>query len=310
MKKRNIKKALTVGQSMAQETLKRRRKAAAARKRALAKSPSVVMRSIVATTKGVKAKAPVSAATAGVLIAEGDSWFDYPLHDVLSDLEDLHGYDVESVARKGDNVEDMAYSDGQLDSFARRVEKVLRTGVKPKAILVSGGGNDIAGDEFAILLNHATSSIAGLNASIVTGIIDEHVHDAYVTILKAITFVCESLIGEAVPILIHGYDYPVPDGRGFLGGWGPLPGPWFEPGFRRKGYQAMKSRMSIVAELIVRFNAMLESVAGRTPFTHVRYVNLRKTLSTGSDYEEWWANELHPTRKGFEAVTAKFAAAL
>jgi hypothetical protein len=22
--------------------------------------------------------------------------------------------------------------------------------------------------------------------------------------------------------VIHGYDYPVPDGRGFLGGWGPF----------------------------------------------------------------------------------------
>src|SRR5690242_5010477 len=27
---------------------------------------------------------------AGLLIAEGDSWFDYPLHDVLSMLEDDH----------------------------------------------------------------------------------------------------------------------------------------------------------------------------------------------------------------------------
>src|SRR5688500_10522663 len=51
-----------------------------------------------------------SRATAGVLIAEGDSWFDYPLNDVLRLLEDDYGYDVESVAHKGDCVEDMAYS--------------------------------------------------------------------------------------------------------------------------------------------------------------------------------------------------------
>ena len=50
-------------------------------------------------------------------IAEGDSWFDYPFHDVLSDLEDSYGFDVESVAHMGDTVEDMAYSDGQLDDF-------------------------------------------------------------------------------------------------------------------------------------------------------------------------------------------------
>ena len=47
--------------------------------------------------------------------------------------------------------------------------------------------------------------------------------------LSAVTAACQDLLGAPVPILLHGYDYPVPDGRGFLGGWGPLPGPWLEP---------------------------------------------------------------------------------
>ena len=66
------------------------------------------------------------AVSTGVLIAEGDSWFDYPLHDVLEMLEDDFGYDVESVAHKGDRVEDMAYADGQFEELARRLEKLLR----------------------------------------------------------------------------------------------------------------------------------------------------------------------------------------
>src|SRR5437016_3412602 len=64
--------------------------------------------------------------SSGLLVAEGDSWFDYPMHDILSMLEDDHGYDVESVAHKGDRVEDMAYSGGQFEEFARRLEKLLR----------------------------------------------------------------------------------------------------------------------------------------------------------------------------------------
>jgi lysophospholipase L1-like esterase len=308
-KKTTITKAVKIGRSMADETLRRRRKAAATRKRALASSVTLETLSVIPGPKGLIAKAP-AAASAGVVIAEGDSWFDYPFHDVLNDLEDSYGFDVESVAHKGDTVEDMAYAGGQLDEFARRVEKVLRTGVKPRAILLSGGGNDVAGEEFAILLNHATSGIAGLNESIVTGVIDERLHDAYATILSAITALCEKQIGETVPIIIHGYDYPVPDGRGFLGGWGPLPGPWLEPGFRRKGYGAMASRRSLVVTLIDRFNVMLQRVAGHAPFSHVRYLDLRKTLSGGPNYKDWWANELHPTAKGFEAVTAKFAAIL
>lgn len=53
-------------------------------------------------------------------------------------LEDEHGYDVESVAHKGDRVEDMAYSGGQLEDFARTIEKLLRRSVVPKAILLRG----------------------------------------------------------------------------------------------------------------------------------------------------------------------------
>jgi lysophospholipase L1-like esterase len=300
------KEAVNVGKEIAKSTLARRAAAKRTRARALAKTK--VRRKPVA--KGMLAAAPATHASAGVIVAEGDSWFDYPFKDVLSDLEDSHGFDVEAVAHKGDSVEDMAYSDGQLDDFSRRLEKVLRTGVEPRAILLSGGGNDVAGDEFAIMINHATSSIAGLNDSIVTGVIDQRVRDAFVTILTAITEICKAHVGHPIPIVVHGYDYPVPDGRGFFGGWSLLPGPWLEPGFRRKGYANMATRKQICVALIDRFNDMLKAVAGKAPFAHVKFLDLRKTLSTGADYKTWWDNELHPTKKGFEAVTKKFADAI
>lgn len=297
-------KAIAVGRTLAQATLKRRRQAIRKRQRALAKAKIKPP----AMPKGILAKAPVTHASAGVIIAEGDSWFDYPLHDVLSDLADSYGFDIESVAHHGDSVEQMAYSDGQLDDFSRRVEKVLNTQVEPRAILLSGGGNDVAGDEFAMLLNHATSSIPGFNESIVSGVIDERARDSYLTILSAITEICKGHLGHPVPIVIHGYDYPVPDGRGFFGGWGPLPGPWLEPGFRQKGYADMAQRKKMCVTLIDRFNKMLASIAGKAPFAHVKFLDLRNTLSTGPNYKQYWANELHPTPKGFADITAKFAA--
>jgi hypothetical protein len=309
-KKRSDSKAIQIGEAMAARALKRRKKAVQTRKLALdkAKVKIEVTHHLASRTKGMIAKAGVTHTTAGVLIAEGDSWFDYPFHDVLSDLEDVYGFDVESVAHRGDTVEEMAYSGGQLDDFSRLVEKVLRTGVKPRAILLSGGGNDVAGNEFAVLLNHAASSVSGLNQSVVTGVLDQRVRDAYVTILSAITAICQRQVGSPVPIIVHGYDYPVADGRGFLGGWGPLPGPWLEPGFRQKGYDAMTVRRRICVDLIDRFNSMLKQLVGRPPFGHVRYLDLRNTLSGGASYKNDWANELHPTSKGFEMVTKKFAA--
>ncbi len=253
-------------------------------------------------------------ASKGVLIAEGDSWFDYPFYDILRYLEDDHGYDVESVAHKGDPIEAMAYGLGQLEELTRRIEKIIRRGTAPKAILLSGGGNDVAGEQFAMLLNHARSNMPHLNEQIAKGVIEERIRSAYVTILTAVTDICQQRIGKPIPIIVHGYDFPVPDGRGFLGGFWALPGPWLEPGFREKGYQDMQLRISITQELITRLNTMLQSVSSLQPFAaHVKYIDLRNTLSidlNDDNYKEWWGNELHPTADGFKKVTERFAAVL
>lgn len=250
------------------------------------------------------------AGSAGILVAEGDSWFNYPWTDILRLLEDEHGYEVESVAHYGDTIEEMAYSGGQLERFSRLIEKQLRRGRVPKAILLSGGGNDIAGTEFELLLDHARSAAAGLNEQVASGVIDQRGRLAYITILSAVTEICQFWIQRPLPILVHGYDYVVPDGRGFLGGGTILPGPWLEPGFREKGFVQMAVRKAIVRELIDRFNTMLAGVAAMPEFSHVKYVDLRKTLSTGADYKQDWDNELHPTVKGFRLVTDRFASAL
>ena len=304
VKKRAINGPRKVGQSLAKEALARRKQAEKKRAAALRVLPKVAKKSVAANS----VRAGLSA---GILIAEGDSWFDYPFNDVLKALEDDYGYDIETVAKAGDRVEDMAYSGGQLDEFVRRIEKLLRRGDVPQAILLSGGGNDIAGEvEFSMLINHAASSINGLNASVVDGVIDQRLYDAYATILTAVTTVCQRTIGHSVPILVHGYDYAVPDGRGVLGGWWRLPGPWLEPGFRQKGYTQMAIRKQIIKSLIDRFNIMLARVAKHPEFAHVRYVDLRQTLSTETNYKDDWANELHPTGLGFDAVAKKFAALL
>jgi hypothetical protein len=257
-----------------------------------------------------RAARKTEAGAAGLLVAEGDSWFNYPWTDILRLLEDEHGYDVESAAHFGDTVEEMAYSGGQLERFSRLIEKQLRRGRVPKAILLSGGGNDLAGTEFGMLLDHARSAAAGLNEQVASGIIDQRGRLAYITILSAVTEICREWIERPLPILVHGYDYPVPDGRGFLGGWALLPGPWLEPGFRVKGFARMQVRKAIVRDLVDRFNTMLQGVAALPEFSHVTYVDLRKTLSTGRNYKQDWENEMHPTVNGFRLVTDRFVEVL
>jgi hypothetical protein len=303
------RRALQIGKQSADNIVGVRMKALRNRTRAIAKRTARRTPAREHPLEKITVPSVLRAAggSAGILLAEGDSWFDYPWTDILGLLEDDYGYDVESVAHKGDRVEEMAYADGQLEEFSRRLEKLLRQNRVPKAILLSGGGNDVAGPEFGMLLNHAASAIAGLNNQIVDGVIDQRIRIAYITILAALTQVCRRWLQRSIPILVHGYDYPVPDGRGFLGGWWMLPGPWLEPGFREKGFDTMSVRKSIAKELIDRLNVMLAQVVALPEFGHVSYVNLRSTLSPEGNYKQYWANELHPTEKGFELVTAVFA---
>ena len=302
------RRADTAGRQVATKVLRER--AGALRSRAIAISNAPRRARALAVPidpRFIRAAGPKGVAT---LVAEGDSWFDYLWYDILDMLENEHGFDVESVARAGDRIEDMAYTGGQLANFKKVLEKMLRRAELPKAILLSGGGNDVAGDEFFMLLNHASSANPGLNEDVVRGVIDVRIRDAYIALVSAVTELCIKTTGHTIPIIVHGYDWPVPDGRGFGDGWPipGLPGPWLRPGFIRKGFMNLTGNQETMRSLIDRFNKMVKSVA--SGFSHVRFVDLRGTLPGGSTYQDWWANELHPTKKGFAAVAARFADAI
>lgn len=302
-----IAAALDLGRQKANEILALRAVAQNRRADALQQNRKTMALRIQMAAPGAP---PTSAEfqTAGFLAAVGDSWFDYPLHDVLKLLEDHHGYNVESTAHKGDPIEKMAYTGGQFEDFARKLEKIKARGVVPKAVLVSGGGDDVAGTEFGMLLNNAFSPIAGWDSEVMDGVLNQRTLTAYTQLLMSITGLCQGTFGVTVPILMHGYDYPVPDGRGFLRGW-PFPGPWLDPGFREKNFEDLTQRIAMMPTLMDQFNEVVKSLPMQAAFAHVRYIDLRGTLSNRlEDYQEWWANELHPTEKGFEAVTERFAA--
>jgi lysophospholipase L1-like esterase len=247
-----------------------------------------------------------------VLIAEGDSWFDYPGEDVLSVLEDRFYYRVESVAHRGDTIEGMAYDLGQVDETTRIFEHVKQNGDTPRAILLSGGGNDIAGDEFGVLLKHVSSGLDPLNAKVVDGVVNERLAYAIGAVIGKVTELSVGLFGEKIPVLLHGYADPVPDGRGYLGGFWKLPGPWLKPGLSAKGHTGLQKGCDILVGLMKTFNDLLAAIPTVKGFEHVTYVDMRDLLSNElpSQYKRSWDNELHPTDDAYALVAAEFDKAI
>jgi len=310
----------------AEEILSRRRESRAKRAAALAAHPRPLsikteLSQVPRAAAAAPASAPVSTTsqTAGYLLAVGDSWFDYPIHDILTRLDDNYGYNIESSAHRGDPIETMVSSVGQLDKFARCMDQIVALGATPKAILVSGGGDDIAGTEFGMLINNADlQPIPGWNDQIIAGVIDTRIAAAYRLMILSINSLCQKNLGRTFPILVHGYDHPVPDGRGFLGGGWLLPGPWLKPGFDEKLFSDINVTTQMMTTIIDRFNTMLQNLAQEPGFQNVKYIDLRGTLSNAqSDYKDWWANEIHPNaggifggQDGWGAVAAKFEAVL
>ena len=249
-----------------------------------------------------------AAANAGYLIAEGDSWFAYPLFlDIVEALEADHGFRVRSAAHHGDTVESMAYEDQQLDRVRRIFSELAEDGKTPRAILVSAGGNDIQA-VFEVLLNHRASRLPVLNEDVVRGLLDVRVQAALLSLITALlVFADEYFPQQDLRVVVHGYGRPVPDGRGYplLG----LSGPWFKPGFAAKGYVSadpqsdaeLQDNAAVLGQLIDRFNAIAAALPARPEFGgRVRYVDLRSVFSNvvaGGAYRDDWRDELHATRR-------------
>lgn len=255
------------------------------------------------------------------LIAEGDSWFDYPLfQDILEALEDDHNFRIRSSAHHGDTAESMAYEDNQLDNTRRVFQDLAEDNSNgsrtPKAVLLSCGGNDVA-SIFAVLLNHkkAAPTLPVLNDAIVRGVLDVRVKAAISSLIASMIGFSEAYFHQQIPIVIHGYGFPVPDGRGFplLG----LSGPWLKPGFAAKGYVSadpqadaeLQANANVMQVLIGRFNAVLASIAQHFGGL-VKHVDLTSVFSNavaGQAYQSDWRDEMHATKNAYKQAAQLIA---
>jgi hypothetical protein len=227
-----------------------------------------------------------------VIVSEGDSWFDYPMYrNIIDRVDDTRRFAIKRLEFSGDTVENMVGSDDNwsgLESLAVVVERE-----RPRFVLFSGGGNDMIGKR----LQGAIKPFDGTQTAewhLDTGAWKElrrKVRKGYERLIET--------IGPLAPVFAHGYDHFIPMDRGAkYDGW-TVTGPWVWPEMRDMPDDL---RRAIAMLMIDWFNDMLrdlEDSYGEDGF--FAHLDLRGTLS-----EDQWVNEIHPTEKGFRAITEKY----
>jgi hypothetical protein len=156
---------------------------------------------------------------------------------------------------------------------------------KPDAILFSGGGNDIAGDQFCIYLNYKDSHTPGLDADRFAGRLAS-IRASYNDL-----FLFRDRHAPHVPIFGHGYDFPHP-----MTPHPPCTGPWISPSLKFTGWTDDDGTQILHAALD-RFQKTLVELAS----SEFIVVATQGTLA-----KEDWANELHPYPPGFKKLAARF----
>lgn len=244
-------------------------------------------------------------AKAPTIVAEGDSWFNYPVpgaFDVVDWLRCDYGYCVHDFSNGGDELQDMVYGmvRGDGGKLVRKLDAVIAcvARAKPMAFVFSGGGNDIVGRELKFFLNRGDSGLPPLRADRVAQAIAVEARRAYEEVLARTLSV-----SPATVLIVHGYAVPWPTGKAVINAPPRFKfiGPWLKPAFDEKGIEGLTLRRQCLRGLIDAFNAMLADFAAVHP-DNVRHLDFRAAITRKDD----WVNELHLVNDLTRFVAKKF----
>jgi hypothetical protein len=246
------------------------------------------------------------------LLAIGDSWFSYPLDGNLLVPPYSFGIvadqnlgsmgnpcpNILNLAKPGQaSTAVLSYQNQQtiIDLLTDPSQWSNERG--PDAILVSAGGDDIAGDQLAIYLDYGGTSKKASDR--LEGVLD------LVTASYIDLFTLRDTFANGVPIFGHCYDYALPDGvpAAFV------LGPWLKPSFDFALYTTFADAQRVVADIIDRFHDRLNQLASN-PKYNFHLVETRKMIASNNTFPNGWANELHPFTLGFYKLAQEFLVAL
>ena len=223
------------------------------------------------------------------IVAEGDSWFQYPiiLEDTLDHL--YKRYAICSFAEAGDT----------LENYLKKREYVeaIRT-EGAKFFLVSGGGNDVVGEEMKGFLRDKPD--ANDNTP------KRYLNDAFEKQLKRLEELYIKMFDELLTlkqsphIIVHCYDYIIPIDTRLPGNQGKSS--WSGKHMIAAGIEPQSEREKLTEYMIDQFASMLEKLSNTKKYKNkVSFINTRKTVNRNS-----WHDEIHPTSEAYALVANKF----
>jgi GDSL-like Lipase/Acylhydrolase family len=248
--------------------------------------------------KGVEPAAAPSFAPLQVL-AEGDSWFDYPVPffggGIIPRLERRLGVPILNLAKAGDEVRYMLGVE-ERELIARHLKDGCPAGGSWDVLLFSGGGNDIVDNPMALWIRDFDPARPPADH------INKPRFDAALALVRAgyedLIEVRDALSPDT-HLVFQGYDFAIPDGRGIC-----HMGPWLKPTFDLRRFPSQAAAFEVVKEMLQQFAAMLTALAAAPKVT---FINGQGTLP---QQKSSWHNELHPSRSGFDRFADLFHATL
>lgn len=230
----------------------------------------------------------LSAGINGDVVMVGDSWLWYPIDNLATELASKLSTSTFVVIGK---------NGAEAEEWSTSLRKDIDFGFKmyakdSKALVLSGGGNDIAGmRDFLRLLKDDCSSAQSVNDCFKEGQPDallSRVISAYREVI-----IRYRAYNSSAPVISHNYDYAWPTGKGFFG-----PADWLKAPLDR-AQVPRKLHRTLVCSLLDMLGAAQIQLASETPVG--KFIPI-KTTGTLPDNEQVWANELHPTPKGFKLI--------
>lgn len=231
------------------------------------------------------------------ILAEGDSWFDYPFPrfggGIIPRLDKLIGVKILNLAKAGDQVRKMMDVE-QRNELVDHLQKGCPAGGPWDVLLFSGGGNDVVD-------NHLEECIKEYDPAIpVENHIELGKYNAVLTLLRKGYEDLIALRDASSPtthLIFHAYDFAIPDGRDAV-----IFGPWLEPTFNLRHFPRrprLEEKIEVVKAMLQRFAALLQSLER----PGVTFINAQGTLSPQPSS---WHNEMHPEKAGFNCFAQIF----